>query len=653
MPKTHWGFDIKNIDRSVRPQDDFYHYANGGWHKRTKIPAEESRWGSFVTLRYTTEQQLRELLRTLMRKSSSAQRGDTKLVADAHTSAADLKRRNALGIQPLAPLRRQIYGIESLEDMLKVVADFHSRGIPSLWGAFVDQDSKNSTRYMLHLWQGGLSLPDRDYYLLDKDEQKRVRDAYQLHIARILKLAKFSSAQVAHTKEVVMRIETALAREFMKKEDTRDPEKIYHKVSVAQLSKIAPAVPWKEYFKKTGVSTKEFIVGQPKFFAALSHMLTTTSIEDWKTYMEWHLINGSASALSDAFVKANFEFYKVLTGQKKLKQPWRRALGAVSGMVGESLGKLYVAKHFPESSKRTMDTLVSDLFEVFAGRIKELDWMSDPTKKKALIKLRAMKRKIGYPSKWKGYKGLQINSKDFFGTLLRVGEYEHKRDMKKLHGPIDRTEWFMYPQTVNAYFAPNLNEIVFPAAILQWPFFDPSVDMAVNYAGIGAVIGHEITHGFDDQGAKFDANGNLKGWWTSADKKRFEKKSKVFVSQANKVEVEKGVFINGQLTLGENMADMGGVVIAYEAYQKHLAKHGRETVAGLSPEERFFLGYAQMEQEAARPEFRKLAALTDPHADHIWRINGPLSNFEPFYKTFGLKKGDKLYRDKNSRANVW
>ncbi len=649
----HWGFDIKNIDKKIRPQDDFYRYANGVWLNKTTVPPEESRWGSFLTLRYNTEKQLKTLVEDLLSKRS-LKGSDTQLVVDAYRSASNMTRRNALGVTPLIPLRREIYGIASLEDLLRVVTNFHARGIPALWGTFVDQDSKQSTRYILHLWQGGLSLPDRDYYLLDKPEQKRVRDAYRTHISRILKLANFSPAHISRTQEVVMRIETALAKVSMKKEDIREPANIYHKLSVRAIQTLAPSIPWTTYFATIGATSKTYIVGQPEFFKALSRMLRLVPIEDWKTYLEWHLINGSTSALSESFIKANFEFYgKVLTGQKKMKQPWRRALANTSSMVGESLGKLYVAKHFPASSKIAMDALVSDLFEVYRERIKNLDWMSAATKKKALKKLGTMKRKIGYPSVWKGYKGLRIEKEDFFGNLMRSAQFEQQREMKKLRGSIDRTEWFMYPQTVNAYFAPNLNEIVFPAAILQWPFFDPRADMAVNYAGIGSVIGHEITHGFDDKGSKFDQQGNLKNWWTPADRKRFEKKAHLLVRQANGQEVEPGVFINGLLTLGENIADLGGLVIGYEAYQKYLAKHGRKTIEGLSPEQRFFLGFAQMEREVSRPEFKKLAALTDPHAEASWRINCPLSNFEPFYKHFNLKKGDKLYRDQKARAEIW
>jgi predicted metalloendopeptidase len=643
MAKNYWGFDVKNIDKKVRPQDDFYHYANGGWLKKTKIPADEARWGSFVLLQYKTQKQLKQIVTTTKHP----------LVKGIYQSALDMKTRNKLDIGPLAPLRLLVRDIKTKKDLLKVIARLHVLGVTAGWGAMIDQDSKDSSKYLLHLWQGGLGMPERDYYLLDAPEQKRVRAAYIAHMGRLLKLAKFDAHTIKRTQAVVMDIETKLAKAAMKKEDTRDAEKIYHKLSLPQLQKLSPNIDWADYFTRTHApGIKTLIVGQPDFFKKLSGLLDTISIEEWKIYLEWHVISDVSSLLSNRFVKENFKYSSALSGQKKMRPLWRRALGA-TGAVGEALGKVYIERHFPASSKRAMDALVSDLFEVYADRIKQLDWMSAPTKRKAILKLRAMTRKIGYPTKWEQYKGLVIDPKDYFGNMLRAEEWHHRKQMSKLRKPIDRGEWHMTPQTVNAYCNFNLNEIVFPAAILQWPFFDPKADMAVNYAAIGSVIGHEMTHGFDDQGSKFDSKGNMRGWWTPGDRKRFMDKSKHFVSQANQQEVEPGVHINGQLTLGENIADMGGVVIAYEAYQRYLKKVGRKIIAGFTPEERFFLGFGQVEQEAVRPEFRKLTALTDPHADNVWRVNGPLSNFEPFYKTFNIKKGDKLYRDPKSRVQIW
>jgi len=639
----YWGFDTKNIDKSVRAQDDFYHYANGGWLKKTKIPPEESRWGSFTILRYRTEQQLKKIVTATSHPK----------VAGIYRSAIDMKTRNKLDTGPMAPLRLLVRDIKNKNDFLKIIARLHVLGVSAGWGAMVDQDSKDSSKYLLHLWQGGLGMPERDYYLLLAPEQKRVRAAYIEHIKKLSTLAGASPKESEQISRTVLDIETKLAQASMKKEDTRDSEKVYHKMTLAQLQKLSPNIDWSAYFARTHApNVKTLIVGQPEFFKAVSKMIKTVSLEEWKAYLEWHVISDVSSLLSARFIKENFKYAAVLTGQKKIRALWRRALGA-TGIVGEALGALYVKRYFPAASKRAMDALVSDLFDVYESRIKKLDWMSSATKRKAVVKLRAMSRKIGYPEKWEQYKGLLIEPDDYFGNMLRAAQWHHRKQMHKLRKPVDRGEWHMTPQTVNAYCNFNLNEIVFPAAILQWPFFDAKADAAVNYAGIGSVIGHEMTHGFDDQGSKFDAKGNMKSWWTPSDRRRFMQKSKAFVAQANKIEVEQGVYINGQLTLGENMADMGGLVIAYEAYQKHLKKTGRKTIAGISPEERFFLGFAQMEQEAARPEVRKLAALTDPHADHVWRINGPLSNFEPFYKAFNLKKGNSLYRPPTSRAKIW
>ncbi|MEK7612789.1 MAG: M13 family metallopeptidase [Patescibacteria group bacterium] len=641
----YWGFDTKSIDGSVRPQDDFYRYANGGWLKRAKMPAEESRWGSFTMLRYDTERQLKKLVA-----------GATEpLVKHIHRSALDMATRNKRGIKPVVPILQKIDAVTSRAELQKLLEYLHVIGINAPWAEFVDQDSKDSSKYILHLWQGGLGMPERDYYLINKPEQKRVRDAYMAHIKRLSKLAGASTAEAEKVSRVVLAMETRLAKASMTKEDTRDPEKIYHKMSPARLQKHVPAVHWSAFFAGIGAKgVPSIIVGQPKFFKELGRMLKDTPLEDWKVYLRWHTLNGSESMLSEPFIKENFDFYaRVLAGVKKMKPLWRRALAAVNGTVGDVVGRLYIKTHFPPAAKREMDILVGDLFAVYERRIKNLDWMSASTKRKAIRKLRAMHRKIAYPKKWKSYRGLVVKSDDYFGNMLRSSEHEHYRQMKKLKKPVDRDEWLMTPQTVNAYFSANMNEIVFPAAILQWPFFDPRADDAVNYAGIGSVIGHEMTHGFDDQGAKFDARGNMHNWWSARDKRNFEKKSKKLVAQADAYEVQPGVAMSGQLTLGENIADLGGLAIAYDAYQKHLHKTGRKTIAGLTPEERFFLGFAQMEREMARPEFVKMQALTDPHAHAPFRINGPLSNFEPFYRAFKLKKGDTLYRPVSSRAQIW
>ncbi|MCC7500338.1 M13 family metallopeptidase [Candidatus Nomurabacteria bacterium] len=643
--KKGWGFDTSAIDRSVRPEDDFYHYANGSWLKNAKIPPEESRWGSFITLRYDTELQLKTLVET----TKEAQ------IRNMYASALNMPLRNKKGIKPIEGLRKEIAAIKTPAQLQKTLITLSRRGLGGMWGEMIEQDLKNTTRYALFLWQGGLGMPDRDYYLLDKPEQVRVRTAYIKHIKNIVRLGGGSAKEASRVADVVMRIETRLAKASMPKEDMRDPHKIYHKYTFKTLQRLSPAIEWRTFLTGLGVPKIPYVlVGQPEFFKEISQMLKEIPLSEWQTYLDFHLLNNAAGMLSEQFVKENFWFYsQVLAGTKKMKPLWRRALGATGGTLGELLGKAYVAKHFPPAAKKATDELVSDLFTVYESRIKALSWMSGPTKKKAIKKLRAMERKIAYPKRWKNYKGLVIKKDDYAGNVLRATEFEHKRELRKLGRPIDRHEWLMTPQTVNAYFNPPMNEIVFPAAILQWPFFDSVADAALNYAGIGSVIGHEMTHGFDDEGSKYDHNGNLRNWWSADDRARFEKRAELIVAQADKHEVEPGVHMNGKLTLGENIADLGGLVIAWDAYQKHLDKTGRYDIEGLSPEQRFFLAYAQMERELRRPESAKLAALTDPHAEASFRINNPLSNFTPFIEMLEVKKRDKLYRDPKERAEIW
>lgn len=643
--KKHWGFDTKTIDKSVRPQDDFYRYANGSWLKSAKIPPEESRWGSFITLRVDTERQLKKLVETTREQQ----------IRDMYTSAMDMETRNKLGVKPIEALRREIADIKDHKGLQKVLIELDRMGLAGFWGEMVEQDLKDTTKYCLFLWQGGLNMPDRDYYLVDKPEQVRVRRAYIAHIKRLTKLGGASAKEADHIADTVMKIETRFARASMSKEDMRDPHKIYHKYTLPKLQKLSPAVAWEPFLKGLGVKKLPYVlVGQPEFFKEVSVMLKEVPLEQWKIFLDYDLLNSAAGMLGEPFVKETFKFYsQTLAGTKKMKPLWRRALGVVGATLGELLGKAYVDAYFPPQSKRAMDELVTDLFAVYEERIKALPWMTAPTKKKAVQKLRAMERKIAHPKKWKSYKGLVIKKKDYVGNLLRATELEHRRELKKLGRPIDRHEWLMTPQTVNAYFNPPMNEIVFPAAILQWPFFDAAADAALNYAGIGSVIGHEMTHGFDDEGSKFDYQGNLKDWWSAKDRAEFEARAALIERQADAHEVEKGVHMNGKLTLGENIADLGGLVIAWDAYQRYLHKHGRKDIDGLSPEERFFLAYAQMEREVRRPESAKLAALTDPHAEAPFRINNPLKNFAPFHEAFATKKGDKLYLEPAKRAEIW
>lgn len=652
--RKSWGFDTRTIDRSVRPQDDFYRYANGGWLKRNRIPSAESRWGTFIMLRYDTERKLRALLGQILKKDAYKKGASEQLVADLYHSAADLKAREKLGITPVTQWHALIAGIRTKEDFLRSLALLHRSGVSqAFFDVAVDQDFKRSTEYILYLSQGGLGMPERDYYLLDKPEQKRVREAYREHIRKLCRLFGVSADEAEKKVGIVMRIETELAKASMDKVSARDPEKIYHRKTLAALQAHSPALELKKYIKRIGAgSPRSVILCQPRFFEEVERIIVHTTLSDLKTYLEWTLLNETASVLSSKFVREHFHFYSsVLMGTKKMKPLWRRALAAVNGRVPDELGRLYVAKYFTPKAKKMMDTLVDHLFDAYKRRIKELNWMSPETKKKALKKLRMMTRKIGYPSRWKSYKGLEIRADDYAGNMMRSAQYEQKRAMRKLGKKMDRTEWFMSPQTVNAYFNPGMNEIVFPAAILQRPFFDAEADDAVNYGAIGYTIGHEITHSFDDQGSKFDGKGNLRTWWTKADRKRFERKAALIAKQFDAFQVAPGIHVNGKLTLGENIADLGGISIAFDAYQKRLQKTGRKVIDGWTPEQRFFFGCAQGERELSRPEFLKMAVLTDPHSPAEFRVNGPFSNLPEFYVAFGVKKGDRLYR--KAQAKIW
>ena len=644
MQKKSWGFDTRDMDTKVRPQDDFYHYANGGWLKKNKIPPHESRWGAFIMLRYDTEKKLHALVT-----------GASGMVRDFYRSGLDMKQRNALGLSPLRPWLNRISKMKDVRSLVSTIAHLQKIGGGSPWGFSVDQDMKNSEQYIIYLGQGGLGMPDRDYYLKDDAESRRVRTAYEKHLEAIFALMGRTKADAGREREIVMRIETALAKISMRKEDLRDVDKVYHKMNIPAFSRLARNIDWSSYFRIIGAKkAREVIVMQPVFLKAVSAMLAREPIEDWKTYLTWLLVGSSASYLTAKFEKQSFAFYgTALSGMKKMKPAWRRALGAVNGNIGELLGKLYVREYFGAEAKKKIKSVVADLFEAYEARIKNLDWMSEATKKKALKKLRAMDRKLGYPDTWKSYKGLVIRPDEYLGNAIRTIQFEHARVLRRLKKPVDRKEWFMTPQTVNAYCSFGFNDVVFPAAILQPPFFDPRADNAVNYGAMGSVIGHEITHGFDDQGSKFDGRGNRKTWWTKRDRARFEKKEKVLVKQFNEYTLAGGLTVNGQLTLGENIADLGGVSIAYDAYQLRLAKTGRKDSNGFTPEQRFFLSFALFERELRRPEAEKTQVLTDPHSSGLFRINGPLSNFPEFYEAFGVQKGDKLYRAPKERAKIW
>ncbi len=649
-----WGFDVLDMDASVRPQDDFFRYAGGTWMKRNTIPKHESRWGSFLKLRSDVDTQLHALVKEVEQKRGVAKGSPEQMLRDFLRSGMDTKRRQALGLSPLAPYLALIDKIRRPEDIVPTIAKLEKRGASGIWGGMVDQDMKNSERYALYLAQDGLGMPDRDYYLKDDAESKRVREAYRTHLQKLIRMGGIAK-DVQGAMETVLAIETKLARVSMTKEDTRDVDKTYFKYTLPKLAKLASQIDWATYFRTIGARVSDVIVMQPEFFKAVGGLLHSVPVEDWKLYLRTHLVNDFAAHLTPALEKENFAFYgTVMTGTTHMKPLWRRVLNTVNGSLGELLGRLYVERHFSPHAKRMMLEMVDDLFAAYEARIKRLDWMSPATKKKAIKKLHQVTHKIGYPDVWKSYKGLIIDPNDYFGNVVRAGVWHSKRELAKLRkSKVDRKEWFMYPQTVNAYCSFGLNDVVFPAAILQPPFFSSEADDAINYGSIGSVIGHEITHAFDDQGSKFDGVGNRKTWWTPADRAQFEKKTKKVVEQFDAYTVADGLHVNGRLTLGENVADLGGISIAYDAYQLKLARISRKDIDGFTPEQRFFLGASLFERELARPEFVKMQVTTDPHAPAETRVNGPLSNLPEFYAAFEVKKGDKLYRDPKSRAKMW
>lgn len=648
-----WGFDIRDMDTSIRPQDDFYHYANGAWMKMNPIPKAESRWGSFIKLRYATDNQLRALLKKVIAIKKVKPGTTEQMIRDLYRSGMDVERRRKLGLTPLQPLMKRIESLKKAEDIGTAIAHLERIGSGGIWGVGLDQDMKNSEKYILHLGQGGLGMPDRDYYLKDDAESRRVRAAYEKHLVRMLELAG-RRKEARQEAALVLEMETALAKISMKKEDLRDVDKTYHKKSLMELRKLAPTVDWHDYFRILGAAPRQVIVMQPEFFKGAERLVRRYPVESWKIYLRTHVIGDFANVLTPELEKESFAFYgTILSGTKHMKPLWRRILRVVNGGLSELLGELYVDAYFPAEAKKKASNVVADLFRAYEARIKNLDWMTAATKQKAVRKLHQMHRKLGYPDKWKSYRGLVITPDDYVGNVVRVSTYEHRRAMRRLTKPVDHAEWFMSPQTVNAYCSFNMNDIVFPAAILQPPFFNVIADDALNYGAIGSVIGHEITHAFDDQGSKFDGKGNRETWWTKTDSARFAAKAKVLVRQFNDYKVADGLHVNGQLTLGENIADLGGVSIAFDAYQLRLAESGRKDIDGFTPEQRFFLCYALFERENSRPEAEKTLVMTDPHSPGQFRINGPASNLPEFYAAFNVQKGDKLYRTPKDRAKIW
>ncbi len=655
MATKNWGFDLKNLDTSIRPTDDFFHYAVGGWLKKNPLPATEASWGIFSVLRQDNRKRLKAIVDELSAEKKPENGSDAQMVRDLYLSGMNEAKREKDGVKPILPIEKKINEIKKTEEIIPLLAYLHNLGFDGLFGFYIDQDERHNEKNILYLGQSGLSLPDRDFYLKDDEDSKRVREAYKKYAVKMFRHYGKKTKEAESAMEAVLKVETELAKHSMTSVELRDIESQYNKRTVQKLSKEAPGVDWEKYFKLVGAGKlEELIVAQPVFMKRIGELLGEVSLEEWKSYFFWHVLNGAAGFLDKKFVTEHFIFYSTtLAGIKKQRPLWERVTGFVDATIGDALGKLYVERYFDHEAKKKINELVDNLFEAYRERIEQLDWMTPKTKKLALKKLSAITRKLGYPDKWKGYKGLVITPDSYIENYWRIHEFESKRILRKLKKKPDLKEWHMTVPTVNAYYNPVVNEIVFPAGIMQPPFFDPKADDAVNYGAIGSVIGHEITHAFDDQGRQFDETGNFKNWWTDEDKKKFEEKAKVLEEEFNGYVAIDDMKVNGSLTLGENIADLGGTTLAFAAFKKSQEGKERVILDGFTPEQRFFLGWVMFECDQVRPKLLRKIVVTDPHSPAVFRINGPASNMPEFAETWGAKPGDKLYREQEKRAKIW
>ncbi|MDD5571717.1 MAG: M13 family metallopeptidase [Bacteroidales bacterium] len=646
--------DSKNFDLSVKPSENFFQYANGGWLKNNPMPANYSRYGSFDILQKENLDKLKKIFDDVSKKAKEFNKGSIYKIGAFYNIGMDTIKINKDGINPLKGEFDKINNIKTVSDLQKEIAYLHTIRINALFNVYSDQDEKNSKMVILQLAQGGLGLGDRDYYSAKDEHSKNMRKEYLVHVAKMFVLLGKKDKEAKADANTIMQIETKLADVSMNKIDRRDPDKTYNKKTFDELKKLAPSFDWNTYFTIIGLKPAGSLnVNQPKFFEGISKLITSISIDDWKTYLAWNLIRRTSSYLSSDFEKENFRFYAtIFSGTKEMKPRWERVINASNNAMGEEIGKLFVKEYFPPKAKERMITMVKNLKVSYKTRIKNLDWMGEDTKKKAIEKLEAMNFKIGYPDEWIDYKNLEVKTDAYVLNFLRANNFNFKREMSKVNKPVDRKEWGMLPQTVNAYFNGTMNEIVFPAAILQPPFFFLDGDDAVNYGAIGAIIGHEITHGFDDQGRKYNKEGNLEDWWTKEDAKNFVKAADTIVKQFNDFKVTDTMHINGKLTLGENISDLGGLTVAYYALQNQ--KKGKSPeIDGLTPEQRFFLSYAQIWRQHMRIEELIKRIKEDPHSPGIARVNATVINMPEFYEAFNIKPTDKGYRPPEKRAKIW
>ncbi|WP_394202869.1 M13 family metallopeptidase [Marinagarivorans algicola] len=646
------GIELANMDKSVRPQDDFYYHVNGQWLATTKIPSDKSNYGSFSQLYDDSQKAMKAVLEDAAANTAATAGSDEYKLGAFFKSYMDITTREALGITPLNPFLNTIDAVESKADLAKLMAKIQKQGGDLPFGWYINNDAKNSSQYALYTYQSGLGLPDRDYYLKNDEKFTKIRTAYQQYIVNVLTKAGIPNAE--RTAKSIVALEKAMADAQWSRVESRDATKSYNKMTVAQANQLLGDFDLVAYFNAAGVSIDELIVRQPSYFKKLSGIYKNTDLALWKNYLKFHFINNYAQLLTQEMADLKFGFFSTtLRGIEEPAPLWKQATEASNDVLGEILGKAYVRDHFPPEAKARMEELVDNVIKGYGVAIQDLEWMSPETKIAAQEKLSKFTPKIGYPDKWKNYSDLSISANDLVGNYVRHSEWSYADMISKIGQPVDRSEWHMTPQTVNAYFNPVNNEIVFPAAILQPPFFNLEADDAVNYGAIGGVIGHELGHGFDDQGAKYDGDGNLRNWWSESDLKQFEQRSAALVAQYNEYAPFDDASVNGELTLGENIGDLGGLSVAYKAYQLSLGGNEAPIIAGYTGDQRFFMGWSQIWRRKYRDEALRNRLMTDPHSPSHYRVIGILSNIPEFYEAFDVKEGDKMYIKPEDRVKIW
>lgn len=654
------GINLSYMDKKVKPNDDFFRYVNGTWVDKTEIPSDKTRWGSFDELRENTNNDALAILKEAAANKNLSSKSDQGKAANLYKTIMDTVTRNKQGITPLKPYLAKIDKIKNVKDLEALLIEMEQEGGLGFFGVGIGADAKDSNKNAIYVGAGSLGLPDRDYYVSDDADSKEKRDLYVKHVAKMLKYLGCKDADALKQAKAILVLETAMAKPRLDRVERRDSRKTYNPMTVAELQKLTPAINWTNYFKTVGMGQPEMvIVSQPKYMTALQEIFKQNKIQDWKAYMKWTLINHTSGMLSTDIETADWEFYnKTLKGAIKEESRDKNALQTINGNVGEALGKLYVEKKFPAEAKAKAESMIKNVMLAFENRINRLPWMAKSTRENAVNKLRKLSVKIGYPDQWKDYSALTILGPEeggtFFSNMRNISIWSFKQDLDKLNKPVDKSEWHMAPQIVNAYFNPSYNEIVFPAAILQPPFYDYKADEAVNYGGIGAVIGHEISHGFDDSGSRYNAEGNLVNWWSDEDLEKFTGLGGSLSDQYSQLQPLPGIFVDGKFTLGENIGDLGGVNAAYDGLQLYLKENGNPgLIDGYTPEQRFFISWATIWRTKARDEAIKNQVKTDPHSPGMYRAYVPLQNVDAFYTAFGIKEGDGMYIAPDKRVKIW